>query len=281
MLNRPFGIVAGTMVNKKPLVRAAFLPPGTLFIPRLEKPTEQAPHVHVKHQIFRHGLYDAIRWALHVKYTYENGAGIGKDEGQTAEEARRAIERVLRWLDALLTNLLSEAGRVREVFVDAWNRLGRAINHWERHEPGNAGFETGETLTALCTITVGPYPAHIKLMVDDLDAAADAADPCVHLRRARESLRIKRARWEIEGLVTRMSILVHAKCEPDNAVRQEFIDTLSRFRERLTGINDEGFKKPVIVPTNALFKLAEQMLLEQKSPLVSVKVLVAKAARRL
>lgn len=342
------------------------LQPGTLFIPRLEKPTERIPRVHFKHQVFRYGLYDALRWAIHVKRGYYGGEGTkSKGEIRSIENLCETIKRVLKWLDvspsdlppesrepanALIMEqakllgmprdehkvraqmllmrgsnpqdslgrmnvsaqmasiagspdnlglriglinfivprigmreiaLLNEADRVRKVFVDVWGHLGRAINHYVRQEHGEAGFEVGEARTTLITVKIGPYPAHVRRIVADLDKSANATDQLVSIRRARESLRLKRARWELEGIVTLMSMFVHARQEPNDAMRQAWVTELAKFRARLAGINESGFKKPVVASAVAQIERAEDALVNLEVSLVCAKRLVLNAARGL
>lgn len=341
------------------------LRPGTLFIPRLEQPTKRIPCVHFKHQIFRYGLYDALRWAIHVKRGYYGGEGTEiKGEIWSIENLRETIERVLKWLDVSpsclpfeeresaneligerakllgtprnkhkaraqqlllrgsnprdslgrmnvsaqmasivssqdnlglrirLINfivprigmqeiaLLNEADRVKKVFVNAWNRLGMAIECHEKKLDG-AGFEVDAARTMLATIMVGPYPAHVTRIIADLDRSADAHDPLVLIKKARESLRLKRARWELEGLVTLVSVCVHAKEDPGSITRQEWAARLTDFNTRLVRIDESGFKKPVVASASELIEDAKKALVDPEAPLRAVKVAICNAARKL
>lgn len=196
--------------------------------------------------------------------------------------------------------LLHEATRIRHIFNAAYKAVERAHREYqvERREQYRVLIEVAQA--ELETIYVGPYPAHIERIVRDIQEAVTAmsesrvADVKERLRIIRESLRCKRARWDLEELLVRLSLFVRGKrsAEEDKVALVQFEREISDFRNRVVSkIDDRGFAKPVCEPVSEDLRVALVYLISARAgglshkmrqqSLLRAKAMVEHAARKL
>jgi len=87
------------VIRDEPLAKAVRLREGTVLMPRRPREGEPVPERQMFWQIFPHGLYDALRWAMHVDVGYL-GTDYVMGEVEQLEEAQDALVQILTWLDS-------------------------------------------------------------------------------------------------------------------------------------------------------------------------------------
>ncbi len=158
--------------------------------------------------------------------------------------------------------LATEDARIRRIYADAYKRFSAIEN-----SIGNAIAGMGDSakrfavtvmgmVEDLQTIKVGPYPSHVQRIVKDAQQvgnyiAANQKKKALAVRkRILESLRCKRARWQLEGIRTPLSIAAAGKKKDREAAvaagtHKVFAARLQDFSGRMATIADEDFSKKV------------------------------------
>ncbi|OGL89400.1 hypothetical protein A3H75_03065 [Candidatus Uhrbacteria bacterium RIFCSPLOWO2_02_FULL_51_9] len=197
--------------------------------------------------------------------------------------------------------LLLEAARIKRIFVAAYKKVEKARSGYSLRMRFKWKTRIEQVRRDLETIRVGPYPVHIERLSADIRAVEEAMrsfTTAVVKEKAdvvKESLRCKRARWELEALIVRMSLAEReARRKPSKeisaerrrsrtkAAAEQFAHEIAAFSRRVqTGIDDTGFNKPV--RPLVVVDLAETgVRLALKEPdLRGAKACVERAARRL
>lgn len=186
--------------------------------------------------------------------------------------------------------LLLEAARIKRIFIAAYKNVEEVRDGYRLSNRFDWTPRMELVRRDLETIKVGPYPVHIERLLVDLCEAEDAMKHFTtavvkeKLRIVMESIRCKRARWELEEFLVRMSLFTRQRGHVlDVDTVERFAREIPALRERVAvRINDTGFEKPVRQMVCDDLAEAETRLMKVRPLNVKLaKACVERAARRL
>lgn len=194
--------------------------------------------------------------------------------------------------------LATEDARIRRLYVQVYQRfdrvgersIGSAIAGM-----GDSAKRFGVTvigmLDDLLSIRVGPYPSHVERLDKDARRLAEFVGQNHKKKalavRARilESLRCKKARWDLESIRTPLSVTAHGNKSDQQAavaagVHIVLAGQLQTFSGKMAGISDEDFSKRVRSYVVTRCDRAAELLLDLND-FKGAKTLVGEACNRL